>query len=392
MRRFDVIVVGAGPAGSTTARECASQGLSVLLVDKATFPRDKPCGGGVSVRPARLLPFDLAPITERSIYGIRFSFRQSGEFARRSDQPITYLTQRRRLDEFLVDRAVEAGVILRQGVEVRDVEQNGHVIIRVNGEHVRSNALVAADGVHSRVARQAGMGRVHGTAVALEGNISPRGGVPPEWQDMLGVDIGDAPGGYGWLFPKGDHVNIGVATWRHAGRTLRERLHRLTRYYGFDSSSFWGLRGHHLPLRRPGTPVSKGNILLAGDAAGSLDPFSGEGIYGAIWSGTTAARSLHDYLDGRAKDLSHYQRAVDRALLREQSISRHLYELLHGCPMICMSLLRRVPGPWTTLCNISRGDQSYQGLKRKLGPLAPVLSLLSRAGSASGHVWAQERS
>ncbi len=114
--RYDVIVVGAGPGGSTAARECAERGLSTLLLDKASFPRDKPCGGGVNIRAARLLPFDLAPVVEREIYGIRFSLRLSGAYTRRADAPLTYLTQRSRLDHYLVERAVAAGAKLTRPV------------------------------------------------------------------------------------------------------------------------------------------------------------------------------------------------------------------------------------------------------------------------------------
>jgi flavin-dependent dehydrogenase len=105
---YDVIVVGAGPAGSTAARECAAAGLSTLLLDKAAFPRDKPCGGGVNLRTARLLPFDLTPVTERVAMGIVFSLRGAPAFMRTSTHPLTYLTERRRLDAFLVEQAIAA--------------------------------------------------------------------------------------------------------------------------------------------------------------------------------------------------------------------------------------------------------------------------------------------
>jgi flavin-dependent dehydrogenase len=77
---YDVIVVGAGPAGSTAARECAQRGLSVLLLDRAEFPRDKPCGGAVSVHTASLLPFPVEPVNERTMYGVRWTLRGRGDF------------------------------------------------------------------------------------------------------------------------------------------------------------------------------------------------------------------------------------------------------------------------------------------------------------------------
>src|SRR5437588_195986 len=111
---FDVIVVGGGPAGSTAAREAAAGGARVLLLDRAAFPREKPCGGGVNGRAANLLPFDLAPVVERTVTGVHFSLRLGGDFTRRYDRPLTYMTQRSRLDAFLVERAVSAGAVLHE--------------------------------------------------------------------------------------------------------------------------------------------------------------------------------------------------------------------------------------------------------------------------------------
>ena len=106
--RYDVIVVGAGPAGSTTARECASRGLSVLMLEKAEFPRDKPCGCALTARVGDLLPFELTPVVERVIYGMRLSMmKRSTAFGRRSSKKIAYLTQRRHLDAFLVEQAIK---------------------------------------------------------------------------------------------------------------------------------------------------------------------------------------------------------------------------------------------------------------------------------------------
>src|SRR5918998_1855322 len=105
---YDLIVVGGSPAGSTAAREAAAAGARVLLLDRAAFPREKPCGGGVNVRAAALLPFDLSPVVERTVTGVRFSLRTSGDFTRRYSRPLTFMTQRCRLDAFLVRRAVEA--------------------------------------------------------------------------------------------------------------------------------------------------------------------------------------------------------------------------------------------------------------------------------------------
>src|SRR3972149_4045135 len=107
---YDAIVVGAGPAGSTLARVLARGGVRVLLLDRASFPRDKPCGGGVSLRAASLLGLDLSSVTEQTIFDVRVSYRLGKVFRHRYPQPLVYMTQRCRLDALLADQAEAAGV------------------------------------------------------------------------------------------------------------------------------------------------------------------------------------------------------------------------------------------------------------------------------------------
>lgn len=376
--RYDVIVVGAGPAGSTAARECAARGLTVLLLDRAEFPRDKPCGGGVNVRAARLLPFDLAPVTERVIFGVRFTAGRSPGFTRYSPDPLAYLTRRSRLDAFLVEQALKAGVTLREGAPVRGVQRNGtRVLVCAGNETFESRTLVAADGANGRTAQLSGLATRHLLAVALEGNVTLAGGIPGEWRDVIGLSLGGVPGGYGWLFPREDHLNLGVGGWRHAGPSLREHLEGLTKAYGLDPAALWGLQGHYLPIRRPGAPLADGNLLLVGDAAGLIDPLSGEGIYTAIWSGRTAAGHLTAYLGGRAPDLQGYAREVEGEMAPELGVARRFHDLFHLAPAAYVGLLQRTPGIWGEMCRIVRGDQTYQGLKRKLGPLSIATDLAS---------------
>ncbi|MEX1022588.1 MAG: FAD-dependent oxidoreductase, partial [Dehalococcoidia bacterium] len=118
----DVVVVGAGPAGSTAAREAAERGASVLLLDRARFPRDKPCGGGVTIRCANLLPFSLDPVVEDVVTGARLRIRDGRDVVRDAREPLTYMTQRSRLDAFLVERAQEAGADFRDGHAVTSIE------------------------------------------------------------------------------------------------------------------------------------------------------------------------------------------------------------------------------------------------------------------------------
>lgn len=372
--RYDVIVAGAGPAGSTVARECATRGLRVLLLDKDVFPRDKPCGGGVNVRSAELMDFDISPIVERTASAVRFSVR-GAVVTRTAGVPLTFLTQRSRLDAFLVERAVAAGATLCEHATVRDVERTAdRVVVRAGRQAFVGGALVVADGANGRTASLAGLAGPRWLGVALEANLSPPGGVPLCWADVLGIDLGGVPGGYGWLFPKGDHVNLGVYGWHPAGPALRARLADLTRFYGFDPADLCGMRGHHLPVRAPGAPLAEGNALLVGDAAGLLDPLTGEGIYAALWSGRAAALHVAQYLDGGVPNLHGYAEALERELAPELESARRVRDAVHLAPSAALTILPRTPVSWRFFCRLIRGETSYVQLERRLGPLHFALS------------------
>ncbi len=379
--RYDVIVAGAGPAGSTTARECAARGLSVLLLEKAAFPRDKPCGGGVSIRAARLLPFDLSPVVERTAYGVRFSLRQSRGFVRSSSEPLTFLTQRAALDTFLAEQAVRAGAVLRERTPVRAVESCGtHIAVSAGHETFEGRTLVAADGANGPTGRLAGVPIMRRLEIAYETNVRPIG-QGAQWQTMIGLDLGSPPGGYGWMFPRGDHVNIGVGGWLHTAPRLRALLDGLIRFYGFDPSTMWGVRGYHLPVRRPEAPLVWGNVLLTGDAAGLLDPLTGEGIHAAICSGRAAASHLAGYLDGAAPDLQGYTRELAAELLPDLDVAARLHATIDRTPGAFFAGVRLVPPAWELICRILRGDQTYIGVVRRVpGLLAARRYLRSSRG------------
>jgi len=391
---YDAIVVGAGPAGSTAARLLAREGASVLLLDRARFPRDKPCGGGVTLRAAAVQDLDLSPVVERTVYGARFSLRLGPSFDRRFREPLTYMTQRCRLDAYLAQAAAEAGADFHDGEPVRGVEapRNGGsgpgalvplVTVRTAAGSYTGRLVIGADGANGVVGRAAGIDALFEEALALEGNVPYPSDDPDGWQELVALDLGGLAGGYGWVFPKGDHLNVGVGAWKYAAFTLRPKLLQLCRRYGFDPEEMTGLRGHHLLVRVPGSPIARGPVALVGDAAGLLDPLAGEGIHMAFASARLAARAALRYLAGEDADLSAYQRAVDRRLQPELTVSRKLQELFQFAPPPYVALIRRSDLLWRFFCHLIRGDMTYLDFVRIIGPLRPAVDLL--AG------WAQRR-
>ena len=230
MERFDALVVGAGPAGSTAAYRLAKAGASVLLADRARFPRDKPCGGALTFRAVRQLPVAIDPVVEDVVERFELRLRYRSSFERRAQEPLCLMTQRRRLDAYLAEAAAEAGAEFRDGVKVADIiVSNDGVSASVDGRPVKAGVLFGADGVNGAIPRALGVGDDYIHGVALEGNV-PYGS--ERYRGRLVLELGVIPGGYGWIFPKGDHMNLGVGGWESQGPTLRERLAELCAPHG----------------------------------------------------------------------------------------------------------------------------------------------------------------
>lgn len=374
---YDVAIVGAGPAGSTTARECAASGLSTVIVDRAEFPRDKPCGGGVNMRTARLMPFDISPVVEKTVHSVKFYSGIKHPYTLTSDDPLTYITRRSRLDAFLLEKATLAGAKLEEGFRVQSVERNGHVTISDGDRSFTARRLIAADGANGQTAKLAGIEAERDMTVALEGNMPILEGQNDDWHRTVSLSIGAVPGGYGWLFPKEDHLNIGVWGPRSEAQRLREHLATVTRSYGLEPDAITKLRGHHLPVRLKGSPMGDEQVLLAGDAAGMVDPLSGDGIYGAVRSGGIAAEHVIAGLESGQP--VQYQAAMEDLMLEEYEVGQTLRNALYLAPSLFVRLVIKMPPVWPAACRLIRGDSSYSRWKQRLGPGYWLLAAMAKA-------------
>lgn len=353
MKQFDAIVVGAGPAGSMAAYHLARAGASVLLLDRARFPRDKPCGGGLTYRAVRELPFSVDPVVEDVVESFEFGFRYGSRFVRQGAAPIILMTQRRRLDAFLAEQAAAAGAEFRDGAKVTAVGADGGVTVA--GEPLRSSVVVGADGVNGITARSLGLETRYRYGVALEGNVPYTHAREDRYRGRAVLELGVVPGGYGWVFAKGDHANVGVGGWESEGPKLREHLGRLCRAHEIDEDGVEELRGYRLPLRRSSDPVVSGRALLVGDAAGLVDPLSGDGIYEALVSARLAAESALDLLGGRAETLDPYAQALRSVLAPQASASWAAKRALDRFPRLVYGFAR-MPPVWRFADALLRGE------------------------------------
>ena len=351
MERFDAVVVGAGPAGSTAAFHLARGGASVLLADRATFPRDKPCGGGLTARALRLLPFSIEPVVEEEVDVFELGLGYRRRFVRRTERPMVVMTQRRRLDAFLLEHAREAGTEVREGAKVELSP------LAIDRERIDATVVIGADGVNGITAKHLGLA-THEHEVALEANV-PYGTVSrARYARRAVVEFGIVPGGYGWVFPKGDHVNVGVGGWLHQGPRLREHLARLCGQHGIPPDALTKTRGYRLPLRRPGSALSRDRTALVGDAAGLVDPVSGDGIYEALLSAQLAAAAALDVIAGRSSDFTRYAGELHRALAPSAAASWRAKLALERFPNLAFTLLQ-APQAWRAMEQLMRGDAAH---------------------------------
>ena len=291
--RVDVIVLGAGPAGAAAAVTAARAGLSVALIDKARFPRDKLCGGLFSGRSllvyqavfdSRSTPLDMLCCTDVTF------FQGRADLGEVSGAPPIYLTMRRDLDTVLMSQAVRAGARDLTGERVAEVDVTAPAVRLHSGLRVTGRALIGADGVNSQVAR-ALFGasydrRKIGFAMEIEAPV-PSG----DPHRPIRIDFGAAAWGYGWSFPKKASTTIGIGGPQRLTPDFKAALHDYLSHLG-EAGQGIKARGHHIPCGDfPVTP-GRGATLLAGDAAGLVDPVTGEGIAYAMQSGQAAAHSV----------------------------------------------------------------------------------------------------
>lgn len=390
---YDVIVAGAGPAGSVTALRLAREGASVLLLDKARFPRDKPCGGGLTARALRELPVPVDGIVEHVVDRLVLRLRFGSSYERSASAPIIAMTQRLHLDEHLAREAAAAGAELREETRVQAVRvgESG-VEVDAAGETFHAAAVVGADGANGVTARLLSLGLDPTYGVALEGNLPHERCDASRYAGRAVLELGTIPGGYGWVFPKGDHLNFGVGGWESEGPRLRDHLRTLCARHGVSDADLVSVRGHRLPLRRPDAPLARGRALVVGDAAGLVDPLSGDGMYECFVSAREAGAAILDLLAGRVDDLTAYDHAIRASLGRLASASWGAKVAFDRFPRLAFGL-SRPPFVWPVVEALLRGEISHPGAASGAarGPLR-VVEALSRLAGSPGHEYRPVRS
>ena len=389
---WDVVVVGAGPAGSSAAYAAASaptpgyEGRRVLLLDKAAPPRYKTCGGGI-IGPSRdaLPPGFQLPLKDR-VHAITFTMDGKLARTRHSKRMLFGLVNRDEFDQRLVQCAEKAGAVLATGVTVTGVrqEEDGGLatVVLQDGRTVTARCVVGADGSAGRIGAHVGV-VFDQVDLGLEAEIPVPPSVAAAWSGRVLLDWGSLPGSYGWVFPKGDSLTVGVIAARGMGAETRAYLKDFIARLGLSGFTPSVESGHLTRCRSDDSPLSKGRVLVAGDAAGLLEPWTREGISYALRSGRLAgewAARLAEAPDATEvhRQALNYTFAIKADLGVEMRVGRKLMKAFERRPRAFHVAAIGLRPAWRAFARVTQGHTTFAGLTRSHGLGRQTIDLLTR--------------
>ncbi|MFG1921382.1 geranylgeranyl reductase family protein [Cryptosporangium sp. NPDC048952] len=361
---YDVAVIGAGPAGASAARIAAEAGCRVLMLERGVLPRYKTCGGGLIGLSRAAFPAGFTPPVRARID--RLTFTLDGRLSRtwRARSPFIDLVYRDELDAALTDAALDAGAKLQEGVTVTGLRSEADLVrIRTAEGEVTTRAVVGADGTSGRTGTYVGV-QIAQVDLGLETEFAWPDATVGDWAGRVLIDWGPLPGSYGWVFPKGDALTVGVIAERGQGAATKEYLAAFVDRLGLGDAPEIRSSGHLTRCRTEDSPLFRDRVLVAGDAAGLLEPWTREGISYALRSGRLAgaaavavARSEGDALSVATEG---YAAAVEAEFGAEMRAGRRFHTAFSRRPGLFHAAIATAPPAWGLFRRLVGGETSLE--------------------------------
>lgn len=338
---YDVIVAGAGPAGTAAGFDLVSAGYTVLLLDRQQFPRKKPCAGGLTPKAVNQYAYDISGFIERTCHEMVILRPDGTSFTIQEQKPFCHMVCRPDLDRYCLDRFRSAGGQFQAVDRIRSLDLHSDAVtLHTSLGSFRARYLVGADGANSRIRTLMNHKTVHARPYRIHKIFGIEADVRVSRSDQVAMTLAffqDLPG-YCWIFPKKTHVNVGIFSRTRTPLVSEKNLADFAgRHLGTDLLSH--VTGY--PIGTGGGWLSglpgAGRVLLAGDAAGFAESVFGEGIYFAVRSGRAAATAVMEALMGEKPAVSAYARSLAGMRL-DLTLSRYVAAALYRWPGQCLAL------------------------------------------------------
>ncbi len=362
MNEFDVAIIGSGPSGAATAFYLAQKGIKTVIIEKEILPRYKTCGGGFSFKGRRNLPIDISSVVELEFNSIDLYLSNKQHYTATKKEPIVSLVMRDVFDELIVKKAKGLGVKIIENCTVRSIIQtNNGAVIHSSQESVTAKYIIAADGAFSTVAKMAGWKEDTRMMIpALEYEIEVGEEDYKRLSKQIRFDVDGVPSGYGWCFPKKNHLSIGVCVFKKKSANIKELCQKYIEYLGITEIKDIKKYGSQIPVSPRTDGFVKNNVFLIGDAAGFTDPITAEGISNAIYSGKAVAEAIIESngdVDVAAKI---YEIRIAEFLLPQLKVAAKAAKFLYEQKTLRNLVMKKYGQKFTdALADICMGDKNY---------------------------------